>query len=80
MSDTTISNERLPTYSFPGGYSILYLTKGGDVLCSDCANDDDEPTELTSFVRWEGADIECAECNATLASDYGDPEAYGDED
>lgn len=82
---------KLPAITFPGGYSILYLTVDGDSLCPDCANGDagwtlDEPEDddtlrmdgeriVCEFIHWEGAADYCAGCNKDLPSEYGDPDA-----
>jgi hypothetical protein len=30
----------LPAFAWPGGYTMYYLTNGGDVLCHQCATRD----------------------------------------
>jgi hypothetical protein len=80
---------KLPGVSFPGGYSINYLMEDGDTLCAPCANGDngsdaysiaDDEREgdgwrvVAHFVHWEGPEDYCAHCDATLASEYGDPD------
>lgn len=77
-----------PAVAFPGGYSIIYLddtphrwnTDGcrGDTLCAKCASKAQQlhpRAVFKPFVHWEGPPEECAECGATLASEYGDPRA-----
>ena len=55
-----------PHTSFPGGYSLLYLTADSGVLCCKCANgeeskqaeedcpDDNQWRIVAQFVHWEG--------------------------
>ena len=31
---------RLPSYAWPGGYPIIYVTTDGEVVCPSCANND----------------------------------------
>lgn len=85
------ANGKLPAFTFPGGYSILYLCKDGGTVCADCANSDDFTAEDDSsgqevneqlqwiltdaFVRWEGPTEYCDHCNKALESEYGDPES-----
>lgn len=69
-------NGKLPHYSWPGAYPIIYVTKSGEVLCADCVDsdsDDSDPVEAYG-VHWEGTDEHCAECNRAIPSAYGNPE------
>jgi hypothetical protein len=85
--------EEWPTlvkYAWPGGYTIIYITKQGEVICPDCAQE-----VVTEFLKqdddtkygWmhddpvigcqtydEGPDEECAECSEAIESSYGDPD------
>src|ERR1700747_2819068 len=73
---------RLPFYSWPGSYTIIYLTRGGDTLCAECAtkeirawmydDSDDPPVEYGTYD--EGPVIQCDDCNRDIESSYGDPE------
>jgi hypothetical protein len=72
----------LPAFSSWGAYTLLYWTKGGDVLCADCATEqiddgndtnDDPVIDVATFD--EGPDETCANCNKSIASSYGDPDA-----
>lgn len=72
----------LAAYAWPGGYPIIYITKGGSWLCADCATkeirawmyneSDDPPTEYDTYL--EGPVMQCDDCNADIESAYGDPE------
>lgn len=67
--------KELPAYAWPGGYPILYLANGHEVICPKCANDLDKQLRLTgSGVHWEGPPDECEECGAEIESAYGDPD------
>lgn len=46
-----IEQDLFPYYAFPGGYTIEYVTPGGDVLCAGCARKDyaDDP-ESASYI------------------------------
>jgi len=72
----------LPAYTWPGGYPLIYLTRGGDTLCADCATkdirawmygeSDDPPIAFGPY--YEGPVIQCDDCNRDIESAYGDPE------
>ena len=66
----------LPAYAWPGGYTLIYYTRDGETVCADCANRevDDSQAVIGQDVYWEGPDMQCGDCNATLASSYGDPD------
>lgn len=70
------SDGRLSKYAWPGGYPILYLTKLGDVLCADCANETEQdrdhydPVEAAD-VHWEGDPLQCDGCSNEIESAYG---------
>ncbi len=72
----------LPTYAWPGGYPLFYLTKDCGVLCPDCANgkngseahetsDDPQWRLVACDVHWEGEPLTCDHCNAEIESAYG---------
>ena len=77
--DALRDNDRLPSRTFPGCYSILYMDESPfnyGVLCPTCAAQelrDGTSEELTPFVRWEGAAIQCDGCGTDIESEYGDP-------
>ncbi len=80
---------RLPACTSIGCYTLVYLTKGTDVLCAECATTDyfewlyslntcdgwqhNPPIEVGPF--WEGPDMNCDGCNKVIESSYGDPDA-----
>lgn len=81
---------RLPTFTELGGYPLLYLTAGMDVLCSGCATTDyfewlyslNTPDEADCYdppttcdVYWEGPPDFCSGCDRPIESAYGDPDA-----
>ena len=77
-------NGNLPTYTWPGGYQIIYITADGGVLCPDCANlpevkDADEHDKQWWLVAdssfHDGPVIQCDHCGKDIESDYGDPNA-----
>lgn len=68
--------QTLPAFAWPGGYPIFYVAGDRDAICPDCANDTDKQLSITNYdVHWEGAPMECEECNAQIESAYGDPGA-----
>ena len=76
--DWTIPGSTLEAYAWPGGYPVIYLDHGGDVLCAECATvdrDDPDTKPLQGYgIHWEGAPECCAECNEEIPSAYGEPE------
>lgn len=87
------TGEEWPTlikFAWPGGYTVIYITKDGVVLCPDCAQAEvDEFLEQDDDSRhgWtnddpvigcqtydEGPDEECENCHEAIESSYGDPD------
>jgi len=67
----------LLSYAWPGGYPIGYLDADNCVLCPECANlsdPDERCAPVAYFVHWEGAPVQCENCNEYIESAYGDPE------
>lgn len=71
------SDKQLPAFAWPGGYTIIYLTKKDEVVCAKCANDpiahDIHVQDYGSYD--EGPDTTCDVCEASIESSYGDPDA-----
>lgn len=71
-----------PSFAWPGGYTIEYVTDDGSVLCADCAREavicDRETLHYDTYD--EGPDVECdGGCGHMLESSYGDPDAEEEE-
>ena len=72
---------KLPRFSSFGSYRIHYVEfPSGDDLCALCAANqlrEEAPPrgELLHGGYPEGPTLHCAECNAEIESDYGDPDA-----
>ena len=73
-----------PTYAWPGGYPLYYLTKDCGVLCPKCANDhlartldpdDDQFFVVAQEVNWEDQDMHCDHCGAHIKPAYGGDDA-----
>lgn len=82
-TDFTGSHLRWPSYAWPGGYEIHYITADGGVLCHECANKELERTLdagdcqfhiIGQEIHWEGQPLTCDHCNRDIESCYGDPE------
>ena len=68
---------KLPAFAWPGGYPVIYITRDGDVICPDCANDDSvnqDQAPIAFDVFYEGSPQACADCGTPIESAYGDPE------
>jgi ribosomal protein S27E len=64
-----------PPYAWPGGYPIVYLDAGGNVLCAECATANDEfSEELVAWAVEEGPDddVRCDHCGKIIAEGSGD--------
>ncbi len=79
--------DTLPGFSSIGGYTIIYLTRKGQTLCSKCAtkNVDEHDPVADAGTYDEGEDLTCDDCEETIESSYGpvsvEPETvrYGEE-
>lgn len=73
---------RWPSYAWPGGYEIHYLTKDCGTLCHQCANanleqtigDDPQWEIISSDIHWEGSPLQCDHCYRDIVSAYGGDE------
>lgn len=85
--DLPISRDPLPSYAWPGGYPLYYVTSDGGALCPDCVNREIEQIDqstrghardgwaLEGFgIHYEGAPIVCDHCGKEIESAYGIPE------
>lgn len=72
------SDGSFPSSAWPGGYTMVYLTNGGDVLCADCAREsvDTGEDDAAAYAQThdEGPAEHCANCARVLEASYGDPE------
>jgi hypothetical protein len=60
-------------YAWPGGYPLYYVDNENNVLCSDCANEEDVSTEVVEYdVNWEDAEMLCDDCGYHVESAYAD--------
>lgn len=77
------TDRSLPEFTGLGGYSLMYVTDAGVVLCGACAtealdeNDDDPPADYDTYA--EGPPLFCEGCNKEILSSYGDPDERQDE-
>ncbi len=62
-------------YAFPGGYQVMFITEGGDVLCGECAKQAFimEGEDITADIYYEGPTEYCDGCNKEIESAYGEP-------
>lgn len=70
----------LPTYTSAGSYPLIYVTRGNETLCSDCAtaqidagNDTNDDPVTDVGTHDDGPDETCAQCGKSIPSAYGDP-------
>jgi hypothetical protein len=67
-------NGELATYCFPGGYPLLYLDGGDNVLCSRCADasigaDYERDRPVHCAVNWE-TPTDCTSCGEVIECAY----------
>lgn len=67
------SNGRLPSFAWPGGYPLFYVTSAGLVACPDCANAETSDPVTACDVHWEGEPLQCDDCGKDIESAYGVP-------
>jgi len=65
--------EVLPSLTFPGMYTILYLTQKGENVCGTCANSYVNPDDPICHAGTydEGESLVCVECHGEIESSYG---------
>jgi len=74
---TRDSDGRLPSFTSVGCYPILYLDKHDNVLCPQCANEQDpdgDDAPVVADVNWEDPDLFCDECSERIESAYAEDE------
>lgn len=78
---------RLPAYVWPGGYTMVYYTADGLMICARCANDPDTSDPVVDGdVYWEGPAVPCddgSQCGAMVGGSWTSgviESAYGDSD
>lgn len=70
---------KLPAYTWPGGYPLLYLDEESNVLCPYCANSQDtelDPPVEAVAINYEDPFLFCDECSARIESAYAEEEAF----
>lgn len=83
LSRIQLDNGNVPSFAFPGGYPLYYVTEDMSALCPDCVNDNrkliddaakDNDTQwhiVDSTINFESY-IVCDHCNKKIESAYGD--------
>ena len=67
-------NGKLPQWAWPGGYPMFYLDGENNVLCTKCANENDEFSSPISAcdANWEDPDMYCDHCSTRIESAYAE--------
>jgi len=64
--------ERLPAFTWPGCYTLVYYAKDYSEFCAKCAENSDTNERIIDVdVYWEGDPLECAHCGCKIESSYG---------
>lgn len=71
------ANGQLPSWAWPGGYPVIYLTRDNLVVCPKCANREvDQSQEVVAYdINWEDPTLQCDDCSERIQSAYGEDEA-----
>jgi hypothetical protein len=75
LDEMRIENGKLPSYAWPGGYPLFYVTGNNDVLCPDCANADgyeEDNLPRDCGINHEDPDLYCDDCGERIESAYAD--------
>jgi len=64
---------KLPALTFPGLYTILYITESSNVVCAECASEYEIISDpiTTAGTYDEGDTIPCSMCAKGIESSYG---------
>lgn len=65
-----------------GGYPLVYFNESeGSMFCAECAAKEiSDGKKIDSDIYWEGPELNCEECGASLESVYGDPDSNKSDD
>lgn len=76
LDDIRDDDGQLPRYSWPGAYSMFYVTEQGLVVCPDCANDPDTSDPVVAYdVNWEDPALFCEDAGGRIESAYAEDDA-----
>lgn len=79
--DVKLVRKEWPSYAWPGGYPLYYMTADGGCLCVECANQNTQTFDkhaekdwqiVAMDVNYEDHDLYCDHCNEQIESAYGD--------
>lgn len=81
MSDNLprLNDGKLARYTSLGCYPLMYVTHCGDVLCAQCANDEEtdtgRPFDGAADANWEDPALFCDSCGERIESAYAEDDA-----
>ena len=61
---------KLPSFAWPGGYPMFYITEGNSTLCPNCANESDDIIDYCA--NWEDSNLYCDQCSKRIESAYAE--------
>jgi hypothetical protein len=69
-------NGQLPTWAWPGGYPMYYVTADGMTVCPDCANREVDQSQrpIAGDANWEDPELYCDDCGKRIESAYAEEE------
>lgn len=67
-------DNRLPSYTIPGGYPMYYVDQFDWVLCPHCADQEQHKVGLVYSINWEDPFLYCDNCGSRIESAYAEDE------
>ena len=80
-----VQKSPFPTFAFPGGYPLFYITRDGGVLCPNCSNKHQELVSDPSDTQWfivaheinyEDVDLSCDHCYGRIPAAYAEEQLH----
>jgi len=82
LNELKDSAGKYPSYAWPGGYPLFYVTSDGDLICPKCVNDSknafhtdgekDSWTLAAYDINYEDASLYCDVCCQRIESAYAE--------
>ena len=72
--NSMIQDNKFLSYAWPGGYPVYYLDAGNNVLCPECASENDDYSEMIvdCDINYETPDLYCDHCGMIVEAAYID--------
>jgi len=78
VEDIRLDDGNYPTYAWPGGYPLYYVTQDGGILCPNCVNENKELVTgvdpqwhiIAHDVNYEDTGLYCDNCYEEIKPAY----------